>query len=200
MAVIGRGLLRCVALAGSALALSACATLAEAPPASGYDVLTAKAQVYVDAGQVDEAVATLRTAATLEPARTQPWQRIARLRFDSGDHALAMAAAQEVLQRDPADQEANDLLVASGLQIAIDTLERLRTAGDAQIETRRARVDALAALLVQVVGADSLLSDELKARLGRQAIEQWKQAHADDADSLQPPEQRSSPLDVLGGD
>lgn len=202
MAVIAtpRVLLRCLAVAAWALALTACATMADPSPAPpDYDRLVGQAQVQAGAGRIDQAVATLERAATADPARSEPWRQIARLRFGAGEYALALAAADEALRRDPADPQARDVFIASGLQIAIETLRRLRAAGDGQVDAQRVQADKLAELMVQVFGAEMLVSEELKASLAQQAIDQWKQTHAGELDA-QPPERRPSPLDVLGGD
>lgn len=192
-------LLRCVVILAGVSVLGACSTLPAAPAAApDYATLVDAAQARAQAGQVDQAVAALERAATLEPTRSEPWRKIARWRFDAGEYAQALVAADRALQLDPGDPQARDVRVASGLQIAIQTLRRLQPADPAHVDAQRSRATTLAQLLADVFGAQTLIPQELKARLAQQAIARWKQDNP--ATRQTPPEPASSPLDVLGGD
>jgi hypothetical protein len=189
-------------LAGLMLALAGCATFpplaADQPGAEGeFGEWMTIAEAHAAAGQVDSAVAAFRAAASDAPARKEPWLRIARLRAGNDEPALAMIAAGEVLRRDPGDISASDIYLASGLQIAVDTLQRLR-ASDADRHARyRPQAQAVVELLTHIYAVGDVLPAPVAQELANQAVEQWKREHPAQAGE---PERPASPLDILGGD
>lgn len=67
-----------------------------------------------------------RDAAKSYPTDKRPWLRLAQSYFDVADYGNAVLAAQEVVQRDPADSVAQGLLAVSGLRISTTALSALR--------------------------------------------------------------------------
>lgn len=185
-------------LAALLLALAGCATLPEPAPPDPLDPM-AVAREHLAAGQTREAVAALERAAATEPARKEPWLEMARLRTIQGRHVDALAAAEQVLRRDPTDQVAYDITVDSGLQVALETMKRLRAAGQAPAEEREEQAAAIVALMAEVFGPELLISTETRTRLAQEAIENYKASRAERLPEAQT-KPKGDPLDLLGGD
>lgn len=77
-----------------------------------------------------------RDAAKAYPTDKRPWLRLAQSYFDVADYGNAVLAAQEVVQRDPADSSAQGLLAVSGLRISTAALSALRKQNDLSTSTR----------------------------------------------------------------
>lgn len=188
-------------LAWLILTLAGCATLAPSSgPSTGngeYAELIAVADTHAALGETEAALAAFQQAAASEPARKEPWLRIARLHAGNDEPTLAMMAAAEVLRRDPADAAASDIYLVSGLQIAVDTLRRLRASDTAQQLQHRPQAQALLELLAQVYAMDEVLPEAVRQRLAQQAVEQWQREQPEEAEQAGQP---TSPLDILGGD
>lgn len=191
---------RLLGAAGLLLALGACAGLSSRPAPPDYAGSMAIAQTYADAGQVEAAVAALAQAAALEPAHKEPWLRTAQLRAAQGRHVDALAAAEQVLRRDPADPEAYEITIASGLQVAQRTLERLRGSAQPPDDTRREQAKLIAALMAEVFGPELLVSEEFRTQLARDAINRYRAARNKRLPDARKPEPKGDPLDLLGGD
>lgn len=184
------------------LLLAACATQAPVRPPAGYEELLAMAHGFAQSGHSEAALEMYARAATAEPARKEPWQRIARMNLEAGRPARALVAAEEALQRDPADAIANDVYIASGMQIARQAMQRLLAAGVKPDEDALVRAQQLVATMGMVFGEDALIRDEVKTRYARRAVQQYRAAQARQSQE-RPPEEKSrrpDPLDVLGGD
>jgi len=186
------------AAAALLLGLGACATLGE-PAAPTYRDTMASARTYADAGQVREAVAALQRAATVLPASKEPWLEIARLRASQGRHVDALAAAEQVLRRDPADPEASEISIGSGLQVALQTMKRLRAADAASDEERIAEAKVIALLMAEVFGPELLVTDEFRSRLAQEAVESYRASRVEKLPKAQT-RPKGDPLDLLGGD
>lgn len=188
-------------VAGLALAVTGCATF---PPLAGtagvdgeYAEWMTTGEVHAALGEVDSAVAAFHTAASHDPARKEPWLRIARLRAGNDEPAQAMIAAGEVLRRDPGDASANDIYLASGLEIAVDALRRLRASDGERHARFQPQAEALMELLAQVYALRDMLPEPVVDELVQEAVEQWKREHPQESRPGDPP---ASPLDILGGD
>lgn len=187
-----------IGLAALLLALGACATLPGPEPADdGEAVATARDRLA--AGQVREAVTVLERAATLQPASKEPWLEIARLRVGQGRHIDALAAAEQVLRRDPADQAAYEIVIDSGLQVALQTMERLRASGQAPDEERSLQAEAIAQQMAEVFGPEILIPDEARTRIAQEAVETYKATRSERLPEAQKAP-KGDPLDLLGGD
>ncbi len=77
-----------------------------------------------------------RDAAKAYPTDKRPWSRLAQSYFDAADYGNAVLAAQEVVQRDPADGTAQGLLAVSGLRISTAALSALRGQNGLNTSTR----------------------------------------------------------------
>ena len=182
-----------------AVLLGACATL-QAPAAPDYNASMLLARSHADAGQLDAAVAMWRQAAALDPTRKEPWLEIAGLRYRQGRAVDALAAAEQVLRRDPADAQAHELTIASGLLVAQRTLERLRASGTAVDEAHQATARDIAALMADVFGPESLVPDEYREKLAREAVARYRAARVERLPEARQDEPKGDPLDLLGGD
>jgi len=191
---------RLLGAAGLLLALGACASLAGRPAPLDYAAMMAVAQAHAEAGQAEAAVTALTQAAELEPAHKEPWLRIAELRAAQGRHVDALAAAEQVLRRDPADGAAYEITIASGLRVAQRTLERLRGSAQPPDDARRAQAQMIAALMTEVFGPELLVSEEFKTQLARDAINRYRAARIKRLPDARKPEPKGDPLDLLGGD
>lgn len=189
-------------LAGLALALAGCATfppLGAAPAGvdSEYVEWMTTGDAHAALGEVEPAIAAFHAAATHEPARKEPWLRIARLHAANDEPAEAMIAAGEVLRRDPGDMAASDIYLAGGLEIAIDVLQRLRASDSERHARFRPRAAVLMELLAQVYAVRDVLPEPVVHEIVEDAVEQWKRQHPQPSEPGDPP---PSPLDILGGD
>jgi tetratricopeptide (TPR) repeat protein len=127
------------------LALAGCASspkeAADAKPlASQTEPLTellARAQSVekLDGGR-ERARLLYRDAAKAYPTDKRPWLRLAQSYFDLNDYGNAVLAAQEVVQRDPADTVAHGLLAVSGLRVSTAALSALRSQNNLNTSTR----------------------------------------------------------------
>lgn len=180
-------------------ALSACATLhpAETPDFAGS---MAAAHVYLAAGQDSAAAAAFEQAAALDPASKEPWLEIARIRQAQGRHVDALAAAEQVLRRDPTDADAHALTVTSGLEVARRTMLRLMAADVPPDEQQQAVGKSIAMLMAEVYGPEFLLSDELRTKIAREAIARYRAKRVERLPEARQDEPKGDPLDLLGGD
>lgn len=128
-----------------------------------------KVDALLDKGEHDEAVVILSDLARLNPDRKEPWGRMAKIQFDSGNYAQAIVSAEEVLQRDGSDRTAKSIRAVAGLRVASQSLTDLRN--DVELKGN-ARSDAatLAAVMRETLGEDVLVPPaELEARKKREA-------------------------------
>ena len=83
-------------LAGGPLALAApTASAAEPAARPAAMVLLTRAQALANAGKSEEAAATLERAIRIEPRNPWLWHRLAVLRLQEGQHALALELAKK---------------------------------------------------------------------------------------------------------
>jgi tetratricopeptide (TPR) repeat protein len=93
-----------------------------------YDDLMASAEEAQRKGGIVEAMGFYEKATKADPAKKQPWSRIAQAQFDARNYGSAITAAQEVLQRDTTDVTAKSIMAVSGLRVSANALEQLRLA------------------------------------------------------------------------
>lgn len=187
----------------SSLAVASCATM-PVPALPDYDALMASASGLAEAGRTQAALDTYHRATAVAPSRKEPWQRMAVINLEAGRPARALVAAEETLQRDPADAVANQVFIVSGMQIAQQAMQRLLAAGAGHDDADLARARDLVARMGQVFGDDALIPDEAKLRYARRAVQQYRAAQAARSSKTRTPEEKSKtrpdPFEVLGGD
>jgi hypothetical protein len=112
---LGSTLAACCALA----MLPGCATLGgaskEIPPLEQLMGTGGSAQ---QKGDKPNALSLFQEAAKQYPASKEPWLRMAQMHFDGNAYGSAIVAAEEVLQRDPADLTAKNILAIAGARVA----------------------------------------------------------------------------------
>ena len=158
-----RPLLAC-ALASGLLFIGACSTTsnpvrAVLPPS--YAELMVSAEDAHRKGGVLEAMGFYEKATKADPSKKQPWARIAQAQFDARNYGSAIAAAQEVLQRDTTDVTAKSIMAVSGLRVSANAIEQLRLANALGGSTRD-EAAALARIMRDALG-ESILPPPLPA-------------------------------------
>lgn len=121
-------------LLGAVITAAAClAGCAQTPPAASPAPAIEPLQQYMQrAGEAsaqggkDRARELYATAARTYPTSKEPWQKLAQDHFESKNYGQAILAAQEVLQRDPANNVATSILAVSGLRVAAAGLTGMR--------------------------------------------------------------------------
>jgi hypothetical protein len=91
----------------------------------GYAQLMDSAQEALQRNEAWAAIGFLERAAKNEPAKKQPWQRIAQMQFDAKNYGQAITAANEILVRDNTDTQAKRILALSGMRISAQAFEQL---------------------------------------------------------------------------
>ncbi|WP_147375755.1 hypothetical protein [Noviherbaspirillum cavernae] len=85
-----------------------------------------------------------------------PWLKIANIWFDAANYPSSILAANEVLQREPANQEAKSLLVVAGLRVAAGAVGGLRSP-NAVNPSARLEAENLTNSLRNVLGEKALV-------------------------------------------
>ena len=98
-----------------------------------------------------------RTAAKNYPTSKEPWLKLAEGHFESANYGQAILAAQEVLQRDPADSTATSVLAVSGLRVSAQALATLRQQKSALTGGTRSEAEGLARSLREALGESVLV-------------------------------------------
>lgn len=191
---IRRAALRALCAAGLALLAAACATTGSSV-APGYAVYMAQAEAALEAGQPEEALHAYWRAASSEPGRKEPWQQMTQLHSQAGRSVQALAAAEEVLQRDPADADANHLFITNALQATARALNRVGAEDESLQTTFLPEARTLVAQVIALFG-DTTVPEEVRTKLGKQAVDRYKASQPQREVPKKPP---SDPLDVLGG-
>lgn len=145
-------------LASGLLFLGACSSApkpisAIMPPS--YAELMASAEDAQRKGGVVEAMGFYEKATKSDPSKKQPWARIAQAQFDARNYGSAIAAAQEVLQRDTTDITAKSIMAVSGLRVSANAIEQLRLANALGGSTRD-EAQALARIMRDALGESIL--------------------------------------------
>ena len=139
-------LLRCATVSVLLTGLVACSSApkTEADTAKALPTTTEPLAEFMSRAQAAEALEggrergrlIYRDAAKAYPTDKRPWLRLAQSYFDAADYGNAVLAAQEVVQRDPADGVAQGLLAVSGLRISTTALSALRNQNSLNTSTR----------------------------------------------------------------
>lgn len=163
-----------------AVGLSGCASQAPARSEQEFATTMAQAEARVatllQAENREEAVRTLTDIARANPARKEPWLRMAKMYFDDARYSMAIVSAEETLQRDRTDQTAKSIRAVSGLRVASQSLTDLRS--DVELQgNARADATGLAMVMRDILGEDVLVPPaELEARKKREATVRRKAA------------------------
>ncbi|WP_156822073.1 tetratricopeptide repeat protein [Azoarcus sp. KH32C] len=143
-----------------ALLLGGCATTKQPLSQSEFVAAMESSSIKIDAlmaeNKQEEAVGLLSRMASENPARKEPWVRLAKLHFDAAAYGRAIVAADEVLQRDPADRTAKSVRAVSGLRVATESLAELRKDADLR-GSAQADAQSLARNLRETLGEDVLV-------------------------------------------
>ena len=107
---------------------------------AAFEQSTKAVDTLLQQGNQKDAFKMLDELAAKNPERKEPWARKARVQFDAGNYAQAITAAEEVLQRDPADRTAKSIRAVAGLRVATQSLNELRS--DVELKGN-ARSDAI---------------------------------------------------------
>ncbi len=180
--------------------LGGCATLPWTS-APNYEKSLVIAEAARQAGETESALAAYRQAVAQEPSLPHPWRQIARMQTQDGQWAQAFAAAQRVLELEPDDAEAGELLVRSGLRVAGQALRYLQDGSAEQIGVNREQGEALLAQLVKIFGVDAIptevLEDFGKAVIDKHRSRPLRAPHIRQAPKA-PEKTTADPFDVLG--
>lgn len=142
-----------LAVAALSLLLAACAAPpAAAPSPPPLDEQMRQAELARIQGAPGQARALWQQAARDNPTSKLPWLQLAEDHARAGEHGSAIAAAQEAVQRDPADRDAQGLLALSGLRIATTALAGLREHPEGLPGTTRGEATSLTRLLRDALG------------------------------------------------
>lgn len=132
-------------------------------------VSSQKVDALLERGGHEEAVRILVDLAKTNPDRKEPWGRMAKIQFDSGNYAQAIVSAEEVLQRDGTDRTAKSIRAVAGLRVAAQSLADLRNDVELKGNTRSDAV-SLANVMRDTLGEEVLVPPaELEARKKREA-------------------------------
>lgn len=198
-AIRGRGWMLCAALL--AMAGSGCATLPDAGAAS-YDRNMAAAELAMRGDDAGAAIVAYRRAAEAAPTLTLPWLKIAETQAGQGDWPQAVAASQEVLNRDSDNAVARNLYLDGSLQLALDALGRLPDGRLPADDPAHESASDLLAKLIQTLGQKAIPAETRKR--WELEIENGLRRPGRRSTPTRPnqkvPEKTSpDPLDVLGG-
>lgn len=108
-------------------------------------------------GSKERARDVYRTAAKTYPTSKEPWLKLSEDYFESNNYGQAILAAQEVLQRDPADSVATSVLAVSGLRVSASALSLLRQQQRTLNGGTRTEAEDLAKVLRDLLGEPVLV-------------------------------------------
>jgi hypothetical protein len=149
-------LLSCLAYAAM---LAGCATPRAVPkpaPPPSLVSLMSDAELAIQGGQPERALATLHSATLLYPHDKSAFVRIAQVQFESQRYGETISSAQMALARDPDDIVAHSLVAVSGLRVSSKALSDL-TIQNNLTGSVRAEAQDLAKLLRASIGSDILV-------------------------------------------
>ena len=201
-----RGMTMTLGVAVLLMAGSGCATMSNAAD-MGYEHNMAAAELALQGDDAFSAIQSYRRAAEAAPALILPWLKIAETEAGQGDWPQALAASQEVLNRDPANEAARGYYLDGSLQLALDAMSYLPDGKlDPGDPVHELATDVLAKL-VQTLG-DAAIPADARTRLERKIESRLRRsgpraapARAAAPQSMPKAAEKVSadPLDILGG-
>jgi Tfp pilus assembly protein PilF len=179
--------LRTAAVLAFALGLASCAQKPKpVPPPPSYDQFMQQAQARVQAQDVDGAKSLFKKAAVADPTKKAPWYALAQLEFDQQSYGKAIVDSQEVLQRDPTDMNAQNILTVAGLRVAVEALGRLHDESNIQGPAHLEAVK-LADKMRETLGQDVLVPPVKKP------VRKTRRVHNPDAAQTSPAQSNGTP-------
>ena len=147
---------------GVGLLMVGCASAPPPPPIAAPAVqplqqYMQEAGQAADAGSKERARDVYRTAAKTYPTSKEPWLKLAEDYFEAANYGQAILAAQEVIQRDPADSLATSVLAVSGLRVSAAALSTLRQQQSPLNGGTRSEAEGLARILRDLLGEPVLV-------------------------------------------
>ena len=147
---------------GVGLLMVGCASAPPPPPTAAPAVqplqqYMQEAGQAADAGSKERARDVYRTAAKTYPTSKEPWLKLAEDYFEAANYGQAILAAQEVIQRDPADSLATSVLAVSGLRVSASALSTLRQQQSPLNGGTRSEAEGLARILRDLLGEPVLV-------------------------------------------
>lgn len=147
---------------GVGLLMVGCAS-APTPPPTAAPAVQPLQQYMQEAGEAaaagskERARDVYRTAAKTYPTSKEPWLKLAEDYFEAANYGQAILAAQEVIQRDPADSLATSVLAVSGLRVSASALSTLRQQQSPLNGGTRSEAEGLARILRDLLGEPVLV-------------------------------------------
>lgn len=178
--------------------LAGCATSKPEPEPPAEDIYAqqmAEAEALASGGKQDAAVLLYEKVAAANPAKGEPWAKVAQIQFSQGHYSQAIVAAEETLKRDPSSREAKSVNAVGGLRLAVRSLEELRTdsalAGDAKSDATK-----LAQLLRETLG-EPVLTPVEKPEVKPPVRRASRPAAARPKPAAPPPQRSANPFGAL---
>lgn len=148
-------------LAASLIAsLSAC-MLGNTKPSDGpsYGEVMKTARADLSDGNVQGARKHFSEAASIDPAKAEPWHQLASIEFDRRNYGRAITNAEEALHRDGSSSDVRSILTVAGLRVAMESLGRMRDNADLKASVHD-EAEVLAEKMRKVLDEDSLVAGE----------------------------------------
>lgn len=151
-----------------------------------YDRAMNDARAKEDSEKYQKAKKSYLKATEINPTRAEPWVHLATIEFFHGNYGEAIVMAGEALDREPSNrrskEEAEAILVASGLRATISGLERLhngsRLQGSTKDDARELAEKMRAVLGEDVVTFEVKAPQPKKSPAARRAVTNPKKAAA----------------------
>jgi hypothetical protein len=157
---ISRALRQASWVLAAGLALAGCTTTPPPAPAPAVQPLAQYMQEAAQAtgeGSKQRSRDLYYTAAKNYPTSKEPWLKLAEDYFEAANYGQAILAAQEVVQRDPADSLAAGVLAVSGLRVSAAALSTLREQQTTLNGGTRTEAEGLARTLRELLGEPVLV-------------------------------------------
>ncbi len=140
--------------------LAACGSTKLTPPPAppSKASLLQQADSAIRLGQLEAAVATLKTATRIYPSDKTAWLRIAQVSFDCHEYGEAITHAKKVLELDPDDVVAHSVVAVSGLRVSSKALADLTLKKKGMSGDMRAEAQHLATILRTNIGGEIIPS------------------------------------------
>lgn len=173
-------------------------------PAATYEQLMQQAAASLGANDTAHAKELYHKAAATDPTRQSPWYQLAKIAFQEQDYGSAIVDAREVLQRDPANIDAQRLLTISGLRVAVLALGSLHEETDPQGPAHQ-EAEELVKKMRDVLGQDVLVPpastkrSTRHRRVGRRSAPTTAKGATEKSQDSSAPTTATNPFQALPG-